>query len=180
MDFGKELPKDKGTVAASREIIAEKIMMAEAKGDVDKMRDLRMQQERRDKRTYMFDCLLKQLLLLIDAVLNDRESYAYGEKARFMVLLEEQKSRFNKEVAIVEQKAQEKAAEFDKVLAKKDAQINNLIAGKEKMKNMVTEYEQKLKEALSVEKRVKDYETVHARINELSNMLEQVNFEREK
>jgi hypothetical protein len=45
---------------------------------------------------------------------------------------------------------------------------------------MVQEYEQKLYEALSVEKRVKDYETVHERIENLGDMLDQVNFEREQ
>lgn len=31
--------------------------------------------------TYMFDCLLKSLLLIIDAVLDDREQYAKNEKS---------------------------------------------------------------------------------------------------
>ena len=68
------------------------------------MKELRMQQERRDKRTYMFDSLFKQMLLILDAVLNDRESYAYGEKSRYICMMEEQKSRFEKEMAIAEQK----------------------------------------------------------------------------
>jgi hypothetical protein len=32
-DFGKPLPNNKGTVVHSREVIAEKILFAEAKGD---------------------------------------------------------------------------------------------------------------------------------------------------
>jgi hypothetical protein len=61
----------------------------------------------------MFDCFLKKFLLLIDAVMNDREAYAQGEKHRYMVMLDEQKHRFEKEISIYEQKTEEVRDHFD-------------------------------------------------------------------
>ena len=42
-DFGKPLPENKGTVVASREVIAQKLLLAESKGDTEKTKELRMQ-----------------------------------------------------------------------------------------------------------------------------------------
>jgi hypothetical protein len=95
-EFCKPLPAHQGTVYASREIIAKKLLIAQSKGDKETMKELKYQQESRDKRTYMFDCLLKSLLLIIDGVLNDREEYAYDEKSRFIRLLDEEKKRSEK------------------------------------------------------------------------------------
>jgi hypothetical protein len=41
-------------------------------------------------------------LLIIDGVLDDREEYAYDEKARFIRLLDEEKKRSEKQMTISE------------------------------------------------------------------------------
>ena len=69
-NFGNKEQNGLGTTLGAAEGISRKLDSDTIASTEDE--DIRMSQATRDKMTYMFDCLLKSLLLIIDAVLDDR------------------------------------------------------------------------------------------------------------
>lgn len=82
-EFGKEYAEGHGTVSSSKTGIPARFLAEQNKGEQGEDFEVKVEPEQqREKRTYLFDCLLKAVFLVVDGVLEDREKFAEEETKR--------------------------------------------------------------------------------------------------